>query len=283
MMGSTDEQAITAFDVCLTFYKECKRELFDKEMPQHKVNLDSFWIMKTEVTNLQYKKCVEAGKCTKPHNDGWDKLEISQYPVTDVDWNQARVYADWVGGRLPTEAEWEKAARGIDGRIYPWGNEWDASRANYCDKNCTEEDRDIAGDDQYAALAPVGIYLKGASPYGAFDMAGNVGEWVFDYYDTAYYKHTPYNNPIGPAIGHDRVLRGGTFNHYRGQMRTTYRDGFSPDKWYGDVGFRVVRGMPQSVTPTPRTPAKVKPTIKVDGAGAVLDIDLIPPLIIDQK
>jgi len=210
------------------------------EKPQHTVYLDAYWIDRTEVTNAQYRKCVEAGACQQP--GCWDDENDSapDRPVVCVTWYDAQAYTAWAGGRLPTEAEWEKAARGTDGRIYPWGDEFDGSRLNYCDRNCGYDWKDTSADDGYAVTAPVGRYPSGASPYGALDMAGNVWEWVADRYEEGYYARSPARNPQGPASGDSRVLRGGAFGNEVWLVRCAYRVRRDPgDRLWGG-GFRLV-------------------------------------------
>jgi formylglycine-generating enzyme required for sulfatase activity len=205
----------------------------DNEHPQHTVYLDAFWIMQTEVTNAQYAKCVDAGACSAPDNSRWQDAAYADHPVTDVDWNQATEYAAWVGGRLPTEAEWEKAARGTDGRTYAWGEEQpDQSLANCCG---------FVND-----TTPVGSYPAGASTYGALDMAGNVWEWTADWYDSGYYSRSPVQNPTGPSSGDYRVLRGGGYWGEAAVVRVANRVRFYPGfrNWAG--GFRVVSSSPGS-------------------------------------
>jgi formylglycine-generating enzyme required for sulfatase activity len=158
----------------------------DDEHPQHTVYLDAFWIDQTEVTNAQYRKCLEAGVCRKPVC--WDNSDYNapDQPVVCVSWGDARTYCEWAGVRLPSEAEWEKAARGTDGRVYPWGNEAPiCERANYA--VCVGK------------AASAGSYPAGVSPYGALDMAGNVWEWVADWYAGNYYSRSPARNPQGGA------------------------------------------------------------------------------------
>ena len=218
------------------------------EKPQHTVYLDAFWIDKYEVTNALYKKCVDAGKCSAPrHNASYTRssyygnAQYNNYPVISVTWDDAINYCAFSNNQLPTEAQWEKAARGTDARIYPWGNAWDGTRANFCDKNCPFDWKDKDADDKYADTAPVGGYPNGASPSGALDMAGNVLEWVADWYDPSYYASTPRNNPKGPSSGQYRVVRGGSWISIMGSIRAAFRDLVIPDDRYsGDLGFRCV-------------------------------------------
>ena len=163
----------------------------DDEKPVHTVYLDAFWIDQTEVTNTMYARCVEAGAC-----GSFGSSEFDDYPVSSL-WQDARNYCEWVNRRLPTEAEWEKAARGTDERMYPWGNTIDESYANYS--------QNVGG------TTPVGSYEKGVSFYGAYDMAGNESEWVADWFDENYYSTSPSSNPLGPNSGEFRVARGGSW------------------------------------------------------------------------
>jgi formylglycine-generating enzyme required for sulfatase activity len=203
------------------------------EHPQHTVYLDVFWIMQTEVTNAQYAKCVAAGACSAPDNTHWQDAAYADHPVTNVDWNQANAYAQWAGGRLPTEAEWEKAARGTDGRTYPWGNEAPAALLANCCVFVNETE-----------TTPVGNYPAGASPYGALDMAGNVWEWTADWYDSSYYSQSPAQNPTGPSSGDYRVLRGRAYWDDADVVRVATRNPKNPDLRSGFFGFRVVSSSP---------------------------------------
>ncbi len=249
IMGSDDDDVDYALQLCNTYYGDCARESFEDEQPQHTVYLDAFYIDKTEVTNAQYRKCVEAGACDPPAESGsctrdayYGDSAYDDYPVIYVSWHQAETYCAWAGARLPTEAEWEYAARGPEGRVFPWGNEFDGTRLNYCDANCEFDWADETVDDGYADTAPVGSYPTGASWCGALDMAGNVWEWVADWYDSGYYSQSPDRDPSGPDSGQSRVLRGGSWDNVALDVRSAYRFGSPPDFRSSSVGFRCARG-----------------------------------------
>lgn len=208
----------------------------EDEFPLHKVFLSSFWMDKTEITNAQYQSCVLAGVCTPPHElasetqkSYFDNTEFADYPVIQVDWEQAQTYCNWAGRRLPTEAEREKAARGTTERLFPWeGDGKGPYFANF----------DIDDNWPNADTTPVGSILPGASPYGVMDMAGNVYEWVADWYAVDYYQNSQVNNPTGPDQGTARVIRGGAWSSDWNFLRTASRLSYYPDGHSNDIGFR---------------------------------------------
>ncbi|MBI3360139.1 MAG: SUMF1/EgtB/PvdO family nonheme iron enzyme [Chloroflexi bacterium] len=200
------------------------------ERPVHKVTVNGFWIDRTEVTNAQYAQCVAAGACQPPSNTSsashslyYGDTKFDNFPVLYVVWDSAVTYCKWAGKRLPTEAEWEKAAAGTDQRLYPWGK--DAPTKNLL--NFSSRD-----------TVAVGSYPDGASPYGALDMAGNVSEWVSDWYSESYYSESSEKNPTGPTSGQYRVLRGGAWNTNEFASRTADQFRIDPTTAFAFTGFR---------------------------------------------
>jgi serine/threonine-protein kinase len=249
---------------------------YDIGFPQHTVYLDAFWIDSTEVTNTMFAKFVAATKYKTgaeitgsgsvmdsetpgprniqmngadwlhPRGPSSDITNMQDYPVVQIDWIDAKSYCEWAGRRLPSEAEWEKAARGTDGRIYPWGNQPPTGElANIAGMDLVSlvgwADPNL--DDGYKFTAPVGNYPEGVSSYGAFDMAGNVWEAVADYYDRDYYAISPARNPTGPSSGGGHVLRGGSWMMDAFGVRTAFRAGIekvpeSRGGGFDGLGFR---------------------------------------------
>ena len=207
----------------------------DDEMPRHQITLDGFYIYIHEVTNEMYADCVAVGACmgiqelpggpTRHYND----QDYAEHPVVGVNWAMANDYCTWAGGRLPTEAEWELASRGTDSLLYPWG-----TQAPTCDRV-----------NMFGCIIPpdssaVGSFAGGNSPYQLWDMAGNVWEWVHDWYEDDYYFLSPIINPLGPYFGELKVVRGGGLHSGPGKLRTAERTGADPYMAYDDVGFRCV-------------------------------------------
>jgi formylglycine-generating enzyme required for sulfatase activity len=212
---------------------------YAEERPFHGEYLSSYWIDKTEVTNSMYAKCVHAGSCQLPDRlssatrlNYFGNPQYDNFPVIYVNWNDAASYCKWAGARLPTEAEWEKAARGTDGRNYPW----DPGAWNVGPTNDLLNYNSFIGDTTI-----VGKYPSGASPYGALDMAGNVWEWVNDWYDANYFATSPTINPQGPSSGTYRVQRGGAWFSYGQHIYVNFR--YWRDPAFSDfgTGFRCAR------------------------------------------
>lgn len=205
----------------------------DNERPEHIVWLSSYWIDKTEVTNKQFSACVTAGYCTAPRDGSSEtRLEYfgnelyNDYPVIHVDWYQASYYCSFVGKRLPTEAEWERAARGTDGLVYPWGN--------------TILDPVPANIDQFQKgdTMPVGSFPEGASPYGVLDMEGNVWEWVQDPYVKEFYQSSPESDPLAVKSTADMVIRGMSWAYPFSYQGITLRNYTNSLQHTNDLGFR---------------------------------------------
>lgn len=205
--------------------------------PLHRLYLSSYWIDQHGVTNGQYRACVNGGSCVPPKvRAAFDDPQLDQHPVTDVTWMQGRTYCQWVGKRLPTEAEWEKAARGIDGRRYPWGNSDEViqkSRLTLTD-----------GKPSANGVEPVGMASVSVSPYGVVGMIGVVSEWVKDWYAEDFYRTSPSRDPQGPLRGTFRVLRGGSWTERPLELRAGYRGWDEMTYWGPTLGFRCANDAP---------------------------------------
>ncbi|MCI0609601.1 MAG: SUMF1/EgtB/PvdO family nonheme iron enzyme [Anaerolineae bacterium] len=236
-------------DFCTKFGGGCTREAFsDYDGSPQRVYLENYYIDRYEVTNALYKICVDESVCAMPVKNNsvtrdsyYDNPVYGSYPIVNVTWNMAKTFCEWRDARLPIEAEWEKAARGVDLRMYPWGDEFDGNSVNFCDKNCISDWRNNNYDDGYADTAPVGSYSKGASPFGIYDMAGNVGEWVNSLYE-------PY--PYLASDGRERsitgvhVMRGGAFLNNNMYVSSVLRWGNDGSAVFDSVGFRCARSFP---------------------------------------
>ena len=209
-------------------------DCYNDEKPYHKVTLSAYYIDKTEVTQGEYRKCVDAGECDTP-SCKWDPTGTPNRPVVCVDWNDATAYCAWAGKRLPTEAEWEKAARGTDGRKYPWGNQ--TATCEYA----VMYDGSHSGCGTGSTWDVCSKSPAGDSPYGLCDMSGNVWEWVSDWFGSGYYSNSPSSNPTGPDSGSSRVSRGGSFDFYGVSLRASSRDYDTPSHGHADLGFRCSR------------------------------------------
>lgn len=241
--------------------------------PERLVYLDAYAILKTPVTNAHFARFIYAtGYQTLAERQGWSYIGVNldrylgaywasprglgssllgqaDHPVFHVSWHDAAAYCAWAGGWLPTEAQWEKAARGTDGRTFPWGDDdVTAEKANFCDVNCPAPWANTELNDGYATVSPVNSFPAGASPYGVLDMAGNINEWVADWLDENYYTNAPYANPTGPESGEFKVERGGSWYSGWTSLRSFTRRSYETDDHAHDMeGFRCV--IPVNATP----------------------------------
>jgi formylglycine-generating enzyme required for sulfatase activity len=206
--------------------------------PLHRVYLSDYLLDRYEVTNAQYRQCADGGACTAPRDrEAFDDQERSRHPVVNVTWSQARVYCQWAGKRLPTEAEWEKAARGTDGRRYPWGNS----------DMVIEQHRPKGSEAKLSAngMGPVEMDAASASPYGVYGLAGSVSEWVKDWYAEDFYAISSSRDPQGPLRGSFRVLRGAGWNEGLSELRSSYRGWDEMTYWGPTLGIRCAMDLPQ--------------------------------------
>ncbi|MCB9423005.1 MAG: SUMF1/EgtB/PvdO family nonheme iron enzyme [Ardenticatenaceae bacterium] len=227
----------------------------NNEKPSKLVHLDPYFIDETEVTNGQYAQCVAAGACQPPrsnlatyHDAYYGSSAYDDYPVIQVSWYDAQTFCEWRDARLPSEAEWEKAA-GYDPvqslkYHYPWGDVFDGTKLNYCDAGCRLDKRDASVNDGHQDTAPVGSYPDGRSPIGLYDMAGNVMEWVDDWYDPHAYADMTDTNPRGPLEGEFKTLRGGSWLSDKDEVTVTVRGSFDPTVARANLGFRCAVSSP---------------------------------------
>lgn len=243
--GSSFKENQAALKMCRKYDRSCQLWWFSDEIPVKLITLKSYWIDIYETTNAQYLEFVKAtghrpaldDTCTTDScwegnlwkGESFSPL-IKNQPVTQVDWYDAVAYCEWRGKRLPTEAEWEKAARGPSGNIYPWGNGSPKGKATYGKKW-----------QGIATMTNVGTYPGGVSIYGVHDMAGNVWEWVSDWYHRTYYRKSRKKNPKGYTKGEFKVLRGGSWVNFPDSLRSSFRRWSRPDVRFNDTGFRCAK------------------------------------------
>ncbi len=216
--------------------------------PSHKVYLDAFWFDQTEVTNAMYALCVEAGVCNRPsttvYANYFSDPGYANHPVMQVSWNDASTYCIWANRELPTEAQWEKAARGgLERMKYSWGNELPVCILGA--SNGAQSNSDVTGAclNRVDRTTPVASYAPNG--YGVYDTTGNLSEWVADFFSETYYKESPYENPLGPISGNDRVIRDGSWARDNSEVLIFRRTPLLPSKTETETGFRCARDATQ--------------------------------------
>jgi formylglycine-generating enzyme required for sulfatase activity len=236
-MGDMVDQAVNECNKYNVDY--CQDSRFANEAPPHSVYLDAYYMDTYEVTNEKYRICVDEGACSSPQKSSsstrpkyFGDPQFDKFPVIYVNWDMARTYCEWRSGQLPTEAQWEKAARGTDERTYPWGEGLQCGFANYFPQS---------GKPCISDTTSVGSYAVNISPYGIYDMAGNVWEWVLDWHTDYYDPNWPSDNPTGSPTGTYRILRGGSWFDYDFSVRSAFRGRADPMLAENFVGFRCVR------------------------------------------
>jgi formylglycine-generating enzyme required for sulfatase activity len=254
-MGSSVPDVLEAVAECARepHGQRCKEELFANELPRHRVELDAYWLDRTEVTVADYRRCVALRRCkAPPYTDGAKRFDRPNFPVSLVTHAEASAYCKFRGGRLPTEAEFERAARGVTSRRFPWGHVYNSHAANHGRLGLDRTD----ARDGFAELAPVGAFASGRTPDGFLDLAGNVSEWVSDRYAPGY-PEAPAKNPKGPPLSgatSERVIRGGSFNTPGAWLRGAARDAAEVDARAPHLGFRCARSVTVDRSKKPEDP-----------------------------
>jgi formylglycine-generating enzyme required for sulfatase activity len=258
-MGIKDDNIPYILTLCQEFNQDCMYENTSQlSRPAHGVKLDGFWIDKYEITNAQFAAFLNHQGNQQENGATWLSIDnphslieldfdnykpkdgYAEHPVIEVTWYGANAYCEWVGARLPTEAEWEYAARGPENNLFPWGNTFDITRLNFCDTTCEKfwktEDYDTGYSDGYSKTAPVGTYPKGASWCGTMDMAGNVWEWVADWMGP--FSVFSQTNPTGSETGTLKIIKGGAWCNAPTVFVSAYRWNYAPFGSGFNVGFR---------------------------------------------
>jgi formylglycine-generating enzyme required for sulfatase activity len=240
-MGSSEEEVAAGIELCQEHYQPCNHWFYNREYPRHQVDLSPYWIDRFEISNQQYRLCVQAGICPPPLqcNKGEPTYldpEMEDHPVVCVNWEEAETYCEWAGGRLPTEAEWEYAFRGDGSLSFPWGDEFSGSRLNFCDSNCGQGYADQGTDDGFPKTAPVGSFPEGISWAGVENLGGNVSEWVSDWY--ADYSAEAVKDPSGPGSGEERLIKGCSWYSPSAYCRGATRGSVDPGRRMDYLGFR---------------------------------------------
>jgi formylglycine-generating enzyme required for sulfatase activity len=258
IMGSSNEEILAAMRLCAAEYggvhagAGCSRSFFEVEAPRRRVFLRAFALDRLEVSVADYRACVRAGRCDAAALVALDpRLARPAGPMTGVTWDEAVAFCRAQSGRLPTEAEWEKAARGPTGRVWPWGASWDPLRANHGRVSAElalryldpELHRDADSVDGHRLAAPVGAFPGGASPYGALDLAGNAAEWTADVFALDPPQARAAAQPQGPAQGPMRAVRGGSYLDPSFRVRAAWRGAAEPDRRATERGFRCARDL----------------------------------------
>lgn len=248
-MGSHEDDVRFALELCLSSSldptgQDCAPDLFDDETPAHRVYVSPYGIDRTEVTQASFRQCVLAGRCSPPRGAPNVRIGLDTHPVTRIAYREAERYCAFVGGRLPTEAEWEHAAGGDTDRRFPWGRRYNDRLANHGRGSMLRPQPDAVDGHRYAA--PVGSYPDGASPFGVLDLAGNVWEWTADLYAADLYRIGQRVDPRGALEGGERIVRGGSWRFPPYTLRITNRARLAEDDAWPDVGFRCAYEAPRS-------------------------------------